>query len=424
MTIQKKEHFKPLHIGIFTDDFYPNSGGIARSIELQVKSLIADGHQVTLFAPNVFFVPPVNSQYEALKFLRFPNTPSFLCSLRFGKRTVDYIVKKYKLDVVHSQNERGSMFLAARISRELGIPHIHTFHSNYAGIHEASPFFSAVNTLAYMQLAPFIMRRLRPDKKLSRVRIPRHLAAKEDSKLAIMDWRSLASLAQYTDSFTSPADFMINNINDSTEGRTTDGSFVIPNGVNPVFAKAQRIRAPDDIVRFFSCGRLDSEKRVDIIIRAYAQLNKADSELYILGSGSELSKLKRLADDVVKNGRVVFLGHYEDHERVANEFANADVFILSSYHFDAQGMVLGEAASAGAAIMYCDGRLKIGVSDQNSLLVSPGIESHHDGMLYLYKNPDKRKVMSVASKNLAGKLSPEKMEKSFIKAYRHTLKTH
>ena len=44
----------PLRIGIFTDDFYPNSGGVARSIELQISELHALGHDVVLFAPRPF----------------------------------------------------------------------------------------------------------------------------------------------------------------------------------------------------------------------------------------------------------------------------------------------------------------------------------------------------------------------------------
>ena len=61
-----------------------------------------------------------------LPYWRLPGTPSFLCSLSVGPRLAGRIAADHRLDVIHSQNERGSIFLAAQVARRLGVPHVHT----------------------------------------------------------------------------------------------------------------------------------------------------------------------------------------------------------------------------------------------------------------------------------------------------------
>ena len=128
-------HKKHLKIGIFTDDFFPKSGGVARSIELQLRELTEMGHEVVLFAPKTNFIPPDTCKSEGLPVWYVPGSESYLCSVKFGYKLALRIARQYKFDIIHSQNERGAMFLASRIAQILDVPHIHTFHSNYAGTH-------------------------------------------------------------------------------------------------------------------------------------------------------------------------------------------------------------------------------------------------------------------------------------------------
>lgn len=416
----KTDGARKLSIGIFMDDFYPNSGGVARSIEHQVHELRKAGHDVVLFAPKQFFIQPIDCKAVPLDTWHIPHTPSFLCSLKFSEKRARAILSEYQFDVVHSQNERGSMFLAAHIAKLAHIPHVHTFHSNYAGTHSTSPIMAWINSYTYMQLAPKILHHIRHDRDRLRIRFPRKLASKERSHLGRKDWKAVAKMAQYTDAFTSPADFVINAINDATHNELTERAFVVPNGIGHVFGRAERIRRTDDTIRFLSCGRLDPEKRVDIIIEAFAKLHKSDAELYILGSGTEEVKLKRLASHV-DSGRIEFLGHFEDPERIANEFANADCFVFSSYHFDTQGMVLAEAAAAGCPILYCDERLNVGVTPENALLTHPSVTAMSEGMRTIYADQALRNHMSRAGKKLIPHVSTEAMTAKFLQVYRSAI---
>lgn len=408
---------KRLRIAIFIDDFFPKSGGVARSVELQIGELVKMGHVVTLFAPKPFFIPPDNCESEALDVWHIPGTESFLSSLRFSKVTAERIARDYTFDVVHSQNERGALFLATQVAQLLGVPHVHTFHSNYAGTHRTSPFLSALNSLTYLHIAPLIMRKLRPERSGMKLYFPRKLSTPERVPLARADWKNVARLAQYVDAFTSPADFVVDAIVDASRGQLADRAFVIPNGVSPIFAKAERIRPNEEVLRFMSCGRLDPEKRVDVIIKAFQKLNRENTELYIVGSGSVEADLKRLAKKEIGNETVKFLGHYNDIERIANEFANADVFVFASYRFDTQGMVLAEAAASGTPIIYCDDRLKVGVTPENALLVHSSVTAIADGMRFFVDNREKHAAMAVASKLIGKSVSAEVMEERFTGVY-------
>lgn len=413
-----KQTQQPLNIGIFTDDFFPKSGGVARSIELQINELVAMGHKVTLFAPKPFFIPPENCAYEALDVWHLKGTPSFLNSLKFNRKLAERISRQYDFDVVHSQNERGAMFLATQISQMKNIPHVHTFHSNYAGTHRTTPLMSTINSLTYLHIAPVIMHRLRPGRSHMRMFFPRKLAALERIPAARTDWKNVAKLARYVDAFTSPADFMIDTIVDSSRGKLKGRGYVVANGVSPIFARAERIRPNEEVVRYLSCGRLDPEKRVDVIIKAFQKLNAKNTELYIVGGGTMEGELKKLAKKEIESERIKFLGHYNDIERIANEFANADVFVFASHRFDTQGMVLAEAAASGTPILYCDDRLKVGVTPENALLVNPSVSAITQGMRYFIDNRDKQAQMVEASKRVGKTVSARIMEERFVDVYR------
>lgn len=404
-----------LHIGILTDDFFPGSGGVTRSIQQQIDHLHARGHQVTLFAPRHQFVPPTHAAWETLRHWRFPGTPSFLCSLPVGPATARRLAADHPLDIVHSQNERGSIYLAGMISRLTGAAHLHTFHSNYAGTHATTPRSSGLNSLTYLPMSGRLLRLATGLGGEIRPALPTSGQATSDSSLAARDWRSLARLASAVDGFTSPAPYLIDSIKESAPELAGRGR-VIASGVAEVFASARRRRGRGP-VRFISCGRLGAEKRVDAVIRAFGRLGRADTELVIVGEGAEEPSLRAIARDAGP-GTIRFLGHLDDPARVAAEIADSDIFVLASYHFDTQGLVLAEAASAGTPVLYCDERLTVGVGPDNALLTGPSAGELADGMLRLADDPERRAAMSSAGRRKAEGLTGAAMAEAYLDAYR------
>lgn len=411
----------PLRIGIFTDDFYPESGGVGRSIELQVTELVAMGHKVTLFAPRIHLKPTAGSACEALPVWHAPGTPSFLCSLQVGRRIARRIAATHRLDVVHSQNERGSMFLASQVAIELGVPHVHTFHSNYVGTHRTTPLVSGLNSLTYLPFASHLMGRFNPTGSDIEVGFPESPSAAEDSRFARRDWRSLARMARHVDAFTSPAQFMIETIVEASHGRLADRGFVVQSGVSASFSEAVRRRPRGTAFRLISCGRLGVEKRVDALLRAMAQLDRGNVELHIIGTGPAESSLRKLASQV-RHGTVRFLGHFDDVNRLAQEIADADVFVLASYHFDTQGMVLAEAAAAGTPVLYCDDRLHVGIGPDNAVLADHTPEGLARALRALVDDPGRLVAMSEAARELGRHLTPADMEAKYVEVYRTAIR--
>jgi glycosyltransferase involved in cell wall biosynthesis len=119
-----------------------------------------------------------------------------------------------------------------------------------------------------------------------------------------------------------------------------------PNAVDAeIFGRAAVDRRGRENCTFLYAGRLDEEKGLDVLLRAFA---RAPGELILAGSGSEESRLRALADE-----RVRFLGPL-DRDELPAVYAQADVFVLPS-RSEPWGMVLNEAAAAGLPLVATDG---------------------------------------------------------------------
>lgn len=407
-----------MRIGIFTDDFYPESGGVSRSIQLQLSVLAAAGHQVTLFAPSTHFTPPTECAWQKTPYWRLPGTPSYLCSLQAGTSLARRICADHPhLDVVHSQNERGSIFLAAQVAAELHIPQVHTFHSNYVGTHRTAPGVAALNSLTYLDWSGRWLRRTGDRNHRRDFRAASVPASEDESALAVRDWRSLARLASAVDHFTSPASFVVDGIIAGSGQDLARYGHVVPSGVAEAFGRVRRKRPRGPITRFVSAGRLGPEKRVDVLLDAFELLGRDDAELHIIGSGGIERALRQRARRI-PHGSVRFLGHFTDADLLAQELADADVFVLASYRFDTQGMVLAEAAATQTPILYCDDRLTVGTSPENALLTGPTAAELADGMRELMDDPQRLESMSNASAVLGAELGADAMGEHYLQVYR------
>lgn len=408
----------PLRIGIFTDDFYPESGGVSRSIQLQLQVLAAAGHHVTLFAPATQFTPPTECEWVKTPQWRLPGTPSYLCSLQVGTGLARRIATDHpRLDVVHSQNERGSIFLTALVAAELGIPQVHTFHSNYVGTHRTAAAVAALNSFTYLDWSGRWLRRMRAPQHRRNFRAATVPVPADEPALAGRDWRSLARLASAVDRFTSPAPFLVDGITAGSGGDLSAFGHVVPSGVAEAFGRARRKRPRGPITRFVSAGRLGPEKRVNVLLDAFELLARDDAELHIIGGGGMERALRQRARRI-PHGTVRFLGHFTDADLLAQELADADAFVLASYRFDTQGMVLAEAAATRTPILYCDDRLTVGTSTQNALLTGPSAAELAAGMRELMDDPGRLESMSLASAALGAKLGADAMGENYLNVYR------
>lgn len=120
-----------MRIGLFTDSYFPQVSGVATSIKTLKTELEKQGHMVFIFTTTDKGV----NRYEDWDIIRIPSVPFFA----FKDRRVAYrgftdalkIAERYKLDLIHTHTEFSLGILGKMIARELDIPVVHTYHTQY-----------------------------------------------------------------------------------------------------------------------------------------------------------------------------------------------------------------------------------------------------------------------------------------------------
>ncbi len=104
-------------------------------------------------------------------------------------------------------------------------------------------------------------------------------------------------------------------------------------------------RTPSNERQIITVARLEPEKGIEWLLRAFARLPDASARLTVVGSGSQREALERLAGQLAITDRVTFLGA-RSSAQIAELFSCGAVYVQPS-RFEGWGMALLEAAAAG-----------------------------------------------------------------------------
>jgi glycosyltransferase involved in cell wall biosynthesis len=140
---------------------------------------------------------------------------------------------------------------------------------------------------------------------------------------------------------------------------------------------------------FVYLGRLKRYKRVDVVIRAFAQLNVPGATLEIAGTGSYRARLEGLVNSLGLNDRVKFLGFISEEAKL-HLLRRAWASTLASPK-EGWGISNLEAAACGTPVIAAN---------------SPGIrESVIDGQTGFLVPPDDAQAMAAAMRGIV--VSPD-----------------
>mgnify|MGYP000867026287 CR=1 FL=1 len=408
----------PLKIALVLDDYYPSSSGVSRSIQSQIDELSAMGHQVTLIAPEKNFTPPKNAEHIALKSVQPPGALKHTTVLSSSAHVAKLIAKNHQFDIIHSQTDTGALILSARIARMQQIPHVHTFHTNMAG---SVPYYTKSKMLAaaiaYRLLAfkLHLIRRQKPIRTNSKDSI-----FSDCSHFGKSYWRSQALMANAVDAIVTPSQYMLKYI----QAASPNKQFIkksIPNGYNKELHKLisnTAVKKDRNTVRFISIGRISNEKRIDTMVKAFKMAKLSNAELVLIGDGNQMPLIKQLATDT---SNIKLLGQVHRLDDIAKHLKSSDVFVLTSYHFDNQPMVILEALAAELPILYCDDQLDVGVDKTNSIRTLPSASAISEGMRLLAGDTTLRNQLSRGSKQKCEQLSAKIMTEKYISLYRELM---
>lgn len=404
-----------MRIGIVTDNYFPSVGGTEISIWNYAKSLEQHGHTVFIFCPsNGRRANNINPQKRVVRLpsIRgvYPDHP-----LLFVYPGITGRFAEYELDILHSQTPITAPYVAEHISKKLNIPHVHTMHTLIPEQVKRSKTGLVKMVLLYI-MQSLIIRSFR---------FPKNYLLQDEGNILAMKvrfcWVYMIRLMEIPDDIIYPSKHVSDIF---CERGLQKKGFILPT-FSDMFAGEHvddwKDRQTVKPIRIIHVGRLDIEKRAQVIIDAVNVLpDYVHWELVIVGTGSQLFKLKYLVKKYKLSDKVIFKGRLSQ-KAIREELLQADIFVMTSYHFETQGIVLLEACAAGLAIVQCDNRLTVGVEPSNSILTGPHPWAVSKGLIKLLHDDALRERLGKGSIEVAKKYKSHKLTKRLVRFYRSSI---
>lgn len=197
-------------------------------------------------------------------------------------------------------------------------------------------------------------------------------------------------------------------------------SLLMARGVDTEMFNPQKRTVNDGIFRFGYIGRLRAEKNVRLLAKLekrLLELGKTNFKFLIVGEGTEKDWLE-------KNMQTAEFTGYLEGEKLAEAYANLDVFIFPS-ETDTFGNVTQEAMASGVpAIVTGQGGPKFVIKDGETGFVAENFEDFVKYAVELMDNPEKLSKMKQASIDFVMSKSWDAVFEGVYEAYNKTLEVH
>ncbi len=177
-------------------------------------------------------------------------------------------------------------------------------------------------------------------------------------------------------------------------------SFVIPNGIDLDFFKRKQISCTNlDVCRFGMVSRIVKIKDHITLIKAFANLARSDTYLYIAGDGPTLPDLRQLTIDLKISDRVLFVGVI-DEASLPDFFNSLDIYVHATFG-ETMSTAIMQAQSSGLPVIATNvpGVNNIIADGVNGLLVeSNDVDSYELAFKKLLEDPILRSQLSDSSR--------------------------
>ena len=311
-----------MRIGLFTDTYFPQVSGVATSIRTLKTELEKLGHKVFIFTTTDKDV----NRYEDWQIIRIPSVPFFA----FKDRRVAYrgfsnaleIARQYQLDIIHTQTEFSLGLLGIWIAKELRIPVVHTYHTQY----EDYVHYLAKGMVIRPSMVKYIVRGFMSD----------------------------------LDGVVCPSEIVYDLL---VGYKIKAEKRVIPTGIDLAKFDRREVSREDikklrfklgiaeDEVMLLSLSRISYEKNIQAIVEALPMVleENAKVKLVIVGDGPYAEDLKALVAQLHIEDSVIFTGMIAPSD-TALYYKAADFFISASTS-ETQGLTYLESLASGTPII-------------------------------------------------------------------------
>lgn len=302
---------KSYSICLVSDDFLPSATGVGAHLQVVAAELVKRGHRVSIITSR----RPEQAEFEIWQGVKVYRAFTIkLAGFYQALPTVSFvknIFKNEQPDIVHFHYLGFLLLRTLKIAKEFGLPTVYTYHMSEE--HLTQPLF----------MRPF-----------------RALIAKNIIKICNQIDHVISVSKNLADQLPqkgihSPIRYISNPV---------------------IFSKhplCKSVKSESTFDVFFA-GRLDPEKNIPYLLKAFEMLLKTrpNAILRIAGKGTQRSNLEKLTKDLGIEAQVKFLG-FLTHDELTPYYENCDVFVLPSI-FETQGLVAMEAMWFSKPIIVTD----------------------------------------------------------------------
>ncbi|WAJ47153.1 glycosyltransferase [Mycobacterium sp. Aquia_216] len=378
-----------LRVLIAAETYPPDVNGAARFAERLAGGLAGRGHDIHVVAPSPDGTPATTVQdaddskvtLHHVRSRPYFRRPDFrMCTPWDAGRAAAALTAKIDPDVVHTQTAWMVGRYIVRAAVRSDIPLVATHHVVPENISAHVPIPQPLRPLAYRLL-----------------------------------WKDLAHILRRADVVTAPTPRAVELLIGSTG---LSDAIPVSNGVD--LAHYQPDPGPGSGPNILYVGRMDREKRVDELIRAFAELpDDLPATLELIGDGPEREAWTVLTHDLGVVDRVRFHGFVPEHELVA-AYARAAVFCMPGIA-ELQSLATLEAMASGKPVVAAEAMAlpHLVRPGRNGWLYRPGdVHELSRHLATLLADPALRSRMGAASRELVSEHAIEATLDRFEGIYR------
>jgi len=314
-----------MKILIATDSYHPTVNGAAYFAYRLATTLTKRGHNVFVMCPSRSFKNTVSNDkgvtVYGIRSIHIPVYPNFRFSPPLiSEKIIRRAVEEISPDIVHTQDHFLICTRAVSVAKKLGIPVIGTSH------------FMPENLVHFLHLPKF--------------------AKGWSHKVA---WRLCIRVLEQLDlvtTATKTAAALLKNAGFSKDVMPISSGIDLERfkPTNDGLYLKRTFAVPTDKPVLLYVGRLDKEKRIDIILRALPDILRVTSvHLVLAGVGKEKQKLEELTEKLGIRKAVTFTGFVPD-EDLQNIYRIGDLFVTAGIA-ELQSIVTMEAMASGLPVV-------------------------------------------------------------------------